>query len=157
VCCKSKEEPLYDLLQKKLKDDLKIYENGIVPPIDEFNGKEQVCIIFDDLMTLKNQSQIVEYFIRGRKKHISMMYLTQSYYKCPKTIRLNSNYIILKKLSSKRDLKNVLDDNALGVDLKELEKIYSNSTKNKLDFLLIDVDNEPENKFRCNFSLINLN
>ena len=98
VCCKSKEEALYNLLEKKLKDGIKFYENGIVPPIDEFSGKEQVCIIFDDLMTLKNQNSIVEYFIRGRKKKISCMYLTQSYYKCPKTIRLNCNYIILKKL-----------------------------------------------------------
>jgi len=107
-------------------------------------------------MTMKNQSSIVEYFIRGRKKNISMMYLTQSYYKCPKSVRINCNYIILKKLSSKRDLKSVLDDNALGVDLKELEKIYTDCTRNKLDFLMVDIDADLENKFRCNFTPIKL-
>ena len=144
------------MLEKKLKDDVKFYENGVIPSIDEFNGKEQVCVIFDDLMTMKNQSSIVEYFIRGRKKNISMMYLTQSYYKCPKSVRINCSIIILKKLSSKKDLKSVLDDNSLGVDLRQLEKIYTDCTRDKLDFLMVDVDAEPENKFRCNFTPIKI-
>jgi hypothetical protein len=57
-------------------------------------------------------------------------------------------------LSSKKDLKNVLDDNALGVDLRELEQIYKNCTQDKLDFLMICVDEDPEKKFRCNFDII---
>ena len=84
------------------------------------------------------------------------MYLTQNYHKAPKSVRINCNYIILKKLSSAKDLKSVLEDNALGVDLKELEKIYSYCTKDKLDFLMIDVDGEIQNKFRCNFTPLKL-
>ena len=154
VVCKCKNEPLYEMLAEKLGDLIEFYENGVIPPLDKFTGKEQIVVIFDDLMTMKNQNQIVEYFIRSRKKNISCMYLTQSYYKAPKSVRINCNYIILKKLSSKKDLKSVLDDNALGVDLKELEKIYSYATKDKLNFLMIDVDNEPHLKFRINFTPI---
>ena len=156
VVCKCKNEPLYEMLAEKLGDLIEFYENGVIPPLDKFTGKEQIVVIFDDLMTMKNQNQIVEYFIRSRKKNISCMYLTQAYYKCPKSVRINCNYIILKKLSSAKDLKSVLDDNALGVDLRQLEKIYTDCTRDKLNFLMIYVDNEPENKFRCIFTPIKL-
>ena len=155
VVCKSSDEPLYNMLKEKLGSNVSFYENGEIPDLDEFDGSEQVLVIFDDMCNMKNQNAIAEYYIRSRKKNISCMYLTQSYYKCLKLVRINCNYILLKKLSSKRDLKNVLDDNALGVDLKELEKIYTDCTRDKLNWLMIDVDADPENKFRCNFSKIN--
>ena len=159
VCCKSKEEPLYQYIAEKLQGYVIFYENGDVPPISdiEVGGNEQMLIIFDDLCLKKDQKDIEEYFIRGRKKNISMMYISQSYFKIPKSVRLNSNYIILKKLSSTRDLNMILGDFNLGVNKQTLLNLYKAATNNPLDFLMIDVDNTAEKRFRHNFlSVISL-
>ena len=109
--------------------------------------------MFDDLVNEKDQRGIIEWFVRGRKlaKGFSMMYLSQSYFKTPKTIRLQCNYILLKKLSSTRDLTNILDDFNLGISKDKLLKLYKEATKERKNFLMVDVDATPENRFRRNF------
>ena len=55
----------------------------------------QKIIIFDDYVCEKNQREIVDYFIQGRHKNCSVIYLSQSFYKTPRDIRLNcSHYCI---------------------------------------------------------------
>ena len=44
------------------------------------------------LFVKKNQKPLIEYFIRGRHKNCSFIYLSQSYYLNPKDIRLNCSY-----------------------------------------------------------------
>lgn len=155
ICCKSKAEPLYEFLEMKIpKGSLEIYE-GIenVPPVSKYINVGQMLIIFDDLVLDKNQSEIEEYYIRGRKVggSISSIYLSQSYFKTPKSIRTQSNYIILKKLSSKRDLMLILSEYSIGKDVNEITVIYKDATKDPLYFLLIDVDAPDEYKFRKGF------
>ena len=60
----------------------------------------------------------MELFIRGRKigKGLSLIYLSQSFFKIPKIIRQQFNYLFLLKLSSGRDLNLILSDFSLGVD-----------------------------------------
>lgn len=158
LCCKDSDEPLYRMLKSKLdKDQLHIFENGEVPsPNDYKDYTEQGVIIFDDLVNEKEQRPIIEWFIRGRKAGrdnvgFSAMYLSQSYFKCPKTVRLQCNYILLKKLSSTRDLTNILDDFNLGVSKEVLFKLYRDATKDRKDFLMVDIDTTPELRFRHNF------
>jgi hypothetical protein len=114
---------------------------------------EQVLMIFDDLVNMKNQAPIIEYFIRGRKLAggISLIYLTQSYFLTPKTIRVNCDYVILKKLNSTKDLTYILREYNLGVDKKTLLKLYSEATRESSDFLLIDLQGPPTERFRHNF------
>lgn len=158
LVCKNEDEPLYKFLRSKIPEThLQIYE-GIenVPSMGDLDPDLQHLIIFDDLVLEKNQSAIEEYFIRGRKiaKGVSMMYLTQSYFKTPKTIRLQCNYIILKKLSSTRDLNMIMSDFSLGVDKKVLTNLYKFATEDKKNFLLIDIDKELSHRFRHNFLCI---
>jgi ABC-type dipeptide/oligopeptide/nickel transport system ATPase component len=156
VVTKNADEPIYNFLKLKIHpDQLEVLE-GIenIPDLDTYDPDFQHLIIFDDLVLEKNQKKIEEYFIRGRKiaKGLSMMYLTQSYYKTPKTIRLNSNYLILKKLSSKRDLNLILSEVNIGIKKEELFKLYKYCIdENFTDFMLIDCDAPPESKFRKNF------
>ena len=153
ICCKSKSEPLYEFLELKLGNQIQIYE-GIenIPDIEEFNDHGQTLIIFDDLVLDKKQHKIEQYFIRGRKVGggISMCYLTQSYFKAPKTIRLQCNYIILKKLSSKKDLSLILNDFTLDVDIKDLIRMYTYAVNIPNSFLLIDIESSNE-RFRNGF------
>lgn len=155
LCCQNSDEPLYEFLKSKLKpDELVVYEGGVIPPPSEFDGMDetQVLIVFDDLINA-NQAPIVEYFIRGRKLAggISLMYLTQSYFKTPKVIRINCNYVFLKKLESVKDLNYILSEYNLGVDKQTLLKIYKAATHEKPDFLLVDLHADPSKRFRKNF------
>lgn len=161
LCVKNKSEPLYEWLADTLtKDQLEIYEGAEnVPDVDNYdivnnpNGPEQILAIFDDLVLDKNQDNITQFFIRGRKISggVSCCYLTQSYYKTPKIIRLNCNYLFIKKLSSERDLSLILSEIALGVSKERLMQIYKMATDEKLNFLMVDVDAPSEKRFRINF------
>jgi len=158
LCCKSSDEPLYQWLKSKIPSDmLHIYENGVVPKLEDYkNFKGQVLAIFDDLVNeKKSQPAITEFFIRGRKccGGISMAYLSQSYFNTPKAIRVNCNYILLKKLSSTRDLKMILGDYNLGVDKDTLLEIYKVATEDN-GTLFIDTDAPQEDRFRRNFRQI---
>lgn len=144
VCCKSANEPLYQWLKSDAPEDMFEIHEGIeeVPRLDDLAKYGQTLVIFDDLVLEKNQSVIEDYFIRGRKigGGISCMYLTQSFFKTPKLIRLQCNYIILKKLASDRDLKLLLSEYSLGINQAQLLSMYDEAISVPNSFLLIDID-----------------
>jgi len=155
LICMNKEEPLYRYLHSKLKpEELTIYE-GIenIPVLDKLDKYLQHIVIFDDLVLEKKQDKIEEYFIRSRKiaKGVTCIYLTQTYFGVPKVIRLNCNYIICKKLSSTRDLKMMMKDFSLGLESQELIDIYKYCTSDPKDFLLVDIQTDPSERFKKNF------
>ena len=158
LCVKTSQEPLYTWLKMKLDpEQLHIYENGVIPKIEDYKSfKGQILVIFDDLVNEKKaQEPITEWFIRGRKLAggTTMFYLTQSYFKTPKTIRVNCNIIMLKKLSSIRDLNMILGDYNLGVGKQKMLDLYHKAIQNN-GFLFIDIDAPEEERFRKNFKEI---
>ena len=92
----------------------------------------QRVVIFDDYICDKNQDDIVNYFIQGRHKNCSVMYLSQSYFKTPKDVRLNCTHLCIFKLHSKREIDNVLRDHDV------LKEAYDVATSEKHSFLYID-------------------
>lgn len=170
VCCKSRHEPLYEFLSSKIPEPyLKFYE-GIndIPPLDSIKQERELktskgrkkewvpqLVVFDDLVNEKKQGVINDYFIRARKCNISCVYLSQSFFRTPKIIRLNVNYIILMGMASKRDLRLLLGEFVLGpdIDMKELLALYEYATKNKMDFFMVDIDN-PDTRLRRGFTEI---
>jgi len=152
LICRSKCEPLYEYLEEKTKKKIKILEGvNEIPDINSFDKDQQHLMIFDDLVLEKNQSKMMEMYIRGRKKGISIVYLSQSFYRIPKTIRSNCNYFVILKLSGKRDLNLIMSEFELGVDKTELLKIYEDATREKFSVLLIDVEADKHERFRKNF------
>lgn len=159
ICTKNSDEPLYNYLQSKLKmgDEIDVFENGEIPPMDDYTNAGQVLMIFDDLVNTKSaQPAIQEYFIRARKigGGISLIYSSQSYFGVPKNIRLQMNYIILKRLNSLRDLSIILSDHQLGMDKKKFYKLYNECVKDsKTNFFMIRCEEGDVNdKFTKNFT-----
>ena len=153
IITKNKDEPLYNYLESKVDTGLTITE-GIdsAPNLDEFDKKEQTLIVMDDLVLEKNQKQLEQYFIRARKLNCSLVYLSQSYFAVPKMIRMNLNYVIIKRLNTLQDLFRMMREYSLGVSKDVLVDLYQHSIQdNKQDFLLIDLDSEPKDRFRFNF------
>lgn len=156
LCVRSKEEPLYlHLISKLPSSSLEVYENGVVPDVDKYKeGSEDArLIVFDDLIVMKNQQPIADFFVRGRKSGFSMCYISQSFYKVPKIIRVQQNYIILKRLTSLKDLKLILSEYNLSQSKDKIIKIYKDVTQsNKQNFLCIRTDEEPSKRFSKNFT-----
>ena len=67
-------------------------------------GKERkLLIVFDDMIAdMINNKRLnpiaTEVFIRGRKLNISIVFITQSYFKVPKDVRLNSTHFFIMKI-----------------------------------------------------------
>jgi hypothetical protein len=146
IITKNKDEPLYNYLESKVDIGLSISE-GIesAPNLDEFDKKEQSLIVMDDLVLEKNQKKLKQYFIRARKLNCSLVYLSQSYFGVPKMIRMNLNYLIIKRLNTLQDLFRMMRKYSLGVSKDVLVDLYQHSIHdNKQDFLLVDLDSEPK-------------
>ena len=156
VITKNKDEPLYNYLEDKMGDNGLSIVEGIdsAPDLDSFDKEEQSLIVMDDLVLEKNQSALENYFIRARKLNCSLIYISQSYYRVPRIIRQNLNYLVIKQLSSLKDLYRIMSEYSLGVDKPQLADMYKSSTSSKQDFLLIDMDTDPTNRFRKNFNEI---
>ena len=50
---------------------------------------------------------VTELFIRGRKLNISIVFVTQSYFKVPKDVRLSSTHFFIMKIPNKRELQQI--------------------------------------------------
>ena len=87
-----------------------VYKN-----IKEYNpGKNRkVLIVFDDMIAdmINNKKLnpiVTKLFIRGRKLNISIVFITQFYFKVPKDVRLNSAHFFIMKIPNKRELPKLL-------------------------------------------------
>ena len=84
-----------------------VYKN-----IDHYNldKENKILIVFDDMIAdminnKKLNSIITELFIRSRKLNISLVFITQSYFKVPKDVRLNTTHFFIMKTSNNRELQ----------------------------------------------------
>jgi len=153
IFCKCKDEPLYRYLADKSKGLIEVHEDlSKLPALNDLNASKQTLIIFDDFVTdLKKHPIISEYFIRGRKKGASIMFLSQSYYGTPKIIRQNINYVVILKLGGTRDISAILREVSVDLTKAELLDMYGEATKNKFDVLIVNLDKSGNERYRRNF------
>ena len=117
--------------------------NDKIIPINDLDYEDnQKLIIFDDYVCEKNQRQIADYFIQGRHKNCSVIYLSQSFYKTPRDIRLNCSHYCIYKFPSSRE-RNMISSE-LDVDKEKFKK----ATKEPYSFLYVD---KPKKKVKKNF------
>ena len=114
-----------------LNDMQDIYKN-----IEEYNPtkKRKVLIVFDDIIAdMINNNKlnpiVTEVFIRGRKLNIFIVFITQSYFKVPKDVRLNSTHFFIMKIPNKRELQQIALNHSSDIDFKYFIKIYKKYTK----------------------------
>ena len=84
-----------------------VYKN-----IEDYNPgkKRKILIVFDDMITdminnKKLNPVVTELFIGVRKLNISIAFTTQSFFKVPKYVRLNSTHFFIMKIPNKRELQ----------------------------------------------------
>ena len=103
-----------------------VYKN-----IENYNPRKnrKVLIVFDDMIadTINNKklnSIVTELFIRGRKLNISIVFITQSYFKVPKDARLNSTHFFIIKIPNKRKLQQIVLNHSSDINFKDFMKIF---------------------------------
>ena len=154
IITRNKDEPLYKWLEG-LSDQIVIKEGmENIPSLDKMDKELNHLVIFDDLVLAKDQSRIENYYIRARKLNCSVIYLSQSYYRIPKIIRNNCNYMVILKLSGNREVNMILSEFGLGVSKEQLLQIYKEATAEKFQPLVIDMDEDPAQRFRKGLTTI---
>ena len=116
--------------------------DDIVPVENLMDDTAQKIVIFDDYVCDKNQKPLIDYFIRGRHKNCSVIYLSQSFYGTPKDIRLNCSHFCIYEFPSSNE-RNLIS-RELGVDKDQ----YINATNKPYSFLYVD---KPKKLIRRNF------
>ena len=97
---------------------------------------------------------LTELFIRGRKLNISLAFITQSYFKVPKEVRLNTTHFFIMKIPNKRELQQIELNHSSDVDFKDFMKIYKRCNAKPYFFLVSDTTLPLDNylRFKRNLS-----
>ena len=122
---------------------MEVGSDAIIPISHLPYGDNKKIIIFDDYVCEKNQREIVDYVIQGRHKNCSVIYLSQSFYKTPRDIRLNCSHYCIYEFPSSRE-RNMISSE-LGVDKEKFKK----ATKKPFSFLYVY---KPRKKVKRNFT-----
>ena len=139
-----------------------VYKN-----INDYNPvkENKILIVFDDMIAAmihnkKLNSIVTELFIRGRKLNISLVFITQSYFKVPKDVRLNTSHFFIAKIANKRELQQIAISHLSDINIKDFTNIYRKRTSEPYSFLVIDTTLSSNNhlRFRKNlFGIYNKN
>ena len=121
-------------------DVIEAYGDEIIP-LEELPADNQKIVVFDDLVCEKNQNSIINYFINGRHKNCCVIYLSQTFYKVPKDIRVNYSHLCIFRLDPKENKRIA---NEVGVDHEVLDR----ATDEKYSFLYYD---KPQKLMKKNF------
>ena len=102
----------------------------------------------------KLNSIITELFIRGRKLNISLVFITQSYFKVPKDVTLNTSHFFIAKISNKRELQQIAINHSSDISTKDFQNIYKKCTAEPYSFLVNDTTLASNNSLRFRNNLI---
>ena len=132
-----------------------VYKN-----IEDYNpGKKcKILIVFDDMIAdiinKKLNPVVTELFIRGRKLNISIVFITRSYFKVPKDVRLNSTHSFIMKIPNKRELKQIALNHSSDIDFKDYIRIYKICTTEPYSFLVNDTTLPSDDPLRFRKNLL---
>ena len=116
--------------------------NDEIKPVNSLESDSQKIVIFDDFICDRNQQPLIDYFIQGRHKNCSVIYLSQSFYKTPKDIRLNCSHYCIYDFPSNNEKNMICRE--LGVTKDQ----YLKATKKPYSFLYVD---KPMKTVKRNF------
>ena len=123
--------------------------------------ENKILIVFDDMIAdmihnKKLNSIVTELFIRGRKLNISLVFVTQSYFKVPKDVRLDSTRFFISKIENRRELQQIVINHSSDISTKDFENIYIKCTAEPYSFFLNDTTIASDNPLRFRKNLFNI-
>ena len=97
---------------------------------------------------------VTELFLRGRNLNISLIFISHSYLKLPKTIRLNAKHNFIMKIPNKRELQQISSNNLSDIKFKDFMKLYKGYSKETYSFLVNDTTSPSDNLLRFRKNLL---
>ena len=111
-------------------------------------------MIADMINNKKLNTVVTELFIRGRKLNISIVFITQSYFKVPKDVRLNSTDFFILKIPNKRELQQIALNHSSDIDFKDFMKISKKCNAKPYSFLVKDTTLPSDDPLRFRNNLL---
>ena len=113
-----------------------VYKN-----IDDYNldKENKILIVSDDMIadmihSKKLNSIVTELFIRGRKLNISLVFITRSYFKVAKDVRLNTGHFFIAKIPNKKELQQIAINHLSDINTRDFANIYRKRTAEPYSF-----------------------
>ena len=104
--------------------------------LEDYNSTKdrRVLIVFDDMIAdmesnKKLSPKVTELLLRGRKLNISLVFISQSYFKVRKTIRLNVIHYFIMEIPNKKELQQIVSNHSSDIDFKDFMKLYKEYNK----------------------------
>ena len=116
--------------------------------------KENKILIFfnymiaDMIQNKKLNSKVTNLFIRERRLNISLVFITQSYFKVSKDVRLNTTHFFITKTLSKRELQQIVINHSSDINTKDFVNIYRKCTAEPYLFFVSDTTLASDNPLR---------
>ena len=97
---------------------------------------------------------VAELFLRRIKLNISLVFISQSYFKVPKTIRLNTTCHFIMKITNKTELQQITSSRLSDIELKDFMKLFKDYIKEPFSFLANDTTLLSDNSLRFRKNLL---
>ena len=81
---------------------------------------------------------VTELLLRERNLNISLVFISQSYFKLLKTIRLNATHYFIMNIPNKRELQQIASNHSSDINFKDFMKPYKDYIKEPYLFLVND-------------------
>ena len=137
--------------------------HGVYQNIDKYNvdKERKMLIVFDDMIAdminnKKLNSIVTELFIRGRKLNISLVFITLSYFKVPKNVRLNTTHFFITKIPNERELQQIALNHSSDISTKDFIKTDKECAAELYYFLVNDITLASDNSLRFRKNLFNI-
>ena len=123
--------------------------------------KIYILIVFDDMiadmiLNKKLNSILSELFIRGRKLNISLVFISQSYFRVPKYVRVNTTHFFISKIQNKRELRDIAINHSSDISTEDFINIYKECTAEPYSFFINDTTLASNNPLRFRKNLFNI-
>ena len=121
-----------------------VYKN-----IDEYNldKEREILIVFDDMIADMISNKKLNSIV-NEKINISLVFITQSYFKVPKDVRLNTTHFFIAKIPNKRELQQIAINHSSDINTKDFANIYRKCTAEPYSFLINDTTLASNNPLR---------
>ena len=127
-----------------------VYKN-----INHYNPDKEnkILIVLDDMIAdmiqnKKLNSIVTELSIRGRRLNISLVFITQPYFRVLKDVRLNTTHFLITKISNKRELQQVAINHSSDINTEDFVHIYKKCTAEPYSFSVNDTTLPSDNPLR---------
>lgn len=162
LVAKQPDQALYRYLKDVVGESLVITDSlEELPPLSDFDSNISTLVVFDDWLgeNEKDLKYIAKFFVKGRHKGVSVIFISQSYYACPSLIRKNSDLVFILKLNTKGDMSRFLKEYQMtDISIDKLIEIYNKiKAEGNQNWMLFDTAATiPEYRVRYNFTPIKL-